>query len=260
MTVVACSGAVISPELSPAEDASAEAAKTQTPQPPLPPPPPPPPPPPVDSGSDAKSDGSIKDAGKDVNGDDPSTCKTENASFTPPVLNPPAAAQATACTTTQIDALADACSKEPAGAACAVARAAAFNASCADCIFGAKTDANWKMIILTPGETPPARYNMAGCIELASGLKDCGRKYFTVVSCFENYCSDCTGSEETACQKDVAQGSGECKSYLIDQACGNALDATEKTCFPGEQTDAAIKVLFQNMAKTFCAKTAFGPG
>jgi hypothetical protein len=189
-------------------------------------------------------------------------CKKEGVTFAPPTINPPAAAQnLAACSDTIINALADACAKEPGGAGCKTARETAGNQKdCADCLFGAETDASWKMINLRPGQTPDARYNQAGCITLAGGVPDCGKKYFTVVACFDQFCGDCTGAEETACQKDVAQGSGECKQYLIDQTCGNSLDAVEKTCFPGEQTDAAIKTLFVNMAKTFCAKGAATDG
>jgi hypothetical protein len=190
------------------------------------------------------------------------TCKKEGVTFAPPTINPPEDAKnLAACSDAVVNALADACAKEPGGAGCKTAREVAGNQKdCADCLFGAETDAKWKMINLRPGQTPDARYNQAGCITLAGGVPDCGKKYFTVVSCFDQFCGDCTGAEETACQKDVAQGSGECKQYLIDQACGNSLDAVEKTCFPGEQTDAAIKTLFVNMAKTFCAKGAATDG
>jgi len=210
-----------------------------------------------DAASDAKTDTKKTDTGPGEE-EDAATCKKADATFAPPTINPPAAAQnLAACSDTVLGALADACSKEPESAGCQTARAVAGNQKdCADCLFGAKTDANWKMIVLQPGETPAARYNQAGCITLASGVPDCGKKYFTVVSCFDAFCADCTGAEESACQKDVAQGSGECKQYLIDQACGNALDAVEKTCFPGEQTDAAIKTLFIQMGKAFCAKGA----
>jgi hypothetical protein len=213
-------------------------------------------------GGDAKADTGKKDGSSSGDPEeDAATCKKAGASFTPPTINPPAASQnLAACSDGVLDALADACSKEPEGAGCKTARELAANSACADCIFGAKTDANWKMIILQPGETPAARYNQSGCIDLAGGVPDCGKKYFTVVSCFDTFCSDCTGAEEQACQKDVASGSGECKTYLIDQACGNALDTVEKTCFPGEQTDAAIKTLFVNMAKAFCAKGAATDG
>src|SRR5262249_33236442 len=153
------------------------------------------------------------DSAKDAGCDNTATCKNECATFTPPVMNPPVA-KTTMCTDTQISALADACAKEPDGAACTTARADAANAACAACLFGSKTDASWKMVVLDPGATPPARYNQAGCIELASGVKDCGKKYFTVVACFDSYCSTCTQPDLTTCQKDVAQGSGECKSYL----------------------------------------------
>ena len=210
------------------------------------------------------------DGGKDVKPPPPNDaepdpiddCKKADATFTAPTINPPAPSQnLAACSDDVIGLLADACAKEPESAGCKTAREVAGNQKdCADCLFGAKTDANWKMIVLQPGETPPARYNQAGCIEVASGVKDCGKKYFTVVSCFDTYCGECTGGEETACQKDVAQGSGECKEHLLDQACGNALDSVEKTCFPGEQTDQAIKTLFVNMAKAFCAKGAATDG
>jgi hypothetical protein len=216
-----------------------------------------------DSGAatDAKADTKKGDTGPGEE-EDAATCKKAGASFSPPTINPPEDAKnLAACSDTVINALADACAKEPGGAGCKTAREVAGNQKdCADCLFGAETDAKWKMINLRPGQTPDARYNQAGCITLAGGVPDCGKKYFTVVSCFDAFCSDCTGAEETACQKDVAQGSGECKQYLIDQACGNALDAVEKTCFPGEQTDAAIKTLFVNMAKTFCAKGAATDG
>ena len=214
-----------------------------------------------DASTDAKTDAKKTDSGGEEE-EDAATCKKADATFTAPTINPPAASQnLAACSDNVIGILADACAKEPESAGCKTAREVAGNQKdCADCLFGAKTDANWKMIVLQPGETPPARYNQAGCIEVASGVKDCGKKYFTVVSCFDTFCADCTGAEETSCQKDVAQGSGECKEYLIDQACGNALDSVEKTCFPGEQTDAAIKTLFVNMAKAFCAKGAATDG
>ena len=187
----------------------------------------------------------------------PDSCKKEGVTFTPPTQNDPQPAKnLAACSQTVIDALADACAKEPGGAGCKTAREVAGNQKdCADCLFGTEADAAWKMINLRPGQTPDARYNQAGCITLAGGVPDCGKKYFTVVACFDRYCTDCFGAEETACQKDVAQGSGECKSYLIDQTCGNSLDAVETKCFAGENTDAAIKKLFTNMAKVFCGSS-----
>lgn len=214
-----------------------------------------------DAATDAKGDAK-KTGDSSTEEEDAATCKKAGATFSPPTINPPNAAKnLAACSDTVLNTLADACAKTPEDPGCKTAREVAGNQKdCADCLFNNKTDSSWAMIQLDPGGTPAARYNQAGCIELASGVKDCGKKYFTVVSCFDAFCSDCTGAEETSCQKDVAQGSGECKQYLIDQACGNALDAVEKTCFPGEQTDAAIKTLFINMAKTFCAKGAATDG
>jgi hypothetical protein len=183
--------------------------------------------------------------------DTDATCKSScGSSWKPPRMCKPAKPK-TACTDAQIEALATACAKEPGSAGCQSARTAAENKDCGTCIFGTKTEP-WKAILLQPGSVPDAKYNQAGCIDLAGGVPDCGKKYFTVTSCFDAYCSDCTGTEETSCQKDVAQGTGECKTYLIDQACATALDTAEKTCFPFEQTDAAIATLFKNMAKLFC--------
>jgi hypothetical protein len=182
---------------------------------------------------------------------DSGTCKKSGITYTPIAINAPAP-KSVSCNDSQIAALADACFKQPDSVGCATARST--YATCASCAFGQKSDAQWKPILLNAGTTPftPASYNQAGCIELASGVKDCGKKYFTVVACFDAYCASCVGAEETACQKDVAQGSGECKQYLIDQTCGNALDAVETTCFAGEQTDAALKKLFVNMVGAAC--------
>jgi len=209
--------------------------------------------PPDSSGPLTTVDGGrpVVDAGRTVPSEPFEDPCDKSKPFVPPVIALPVA-QRIACDETQLEALAKACSKEPESAKCTAARALAENAACADCIFGAKTDERWKMIILQPGETPAARYNQPGCIDLASGIAGCGASYFTVVSCFDHFCAECTGADETVCQKDVAQGSGECKPFLIDEACGDALDAAEKTCFPGEQTDVAIEVLFKNMGRTFC--------
>ncbi len=244
VSVVACSGQIEGTAPRPGVDAGDAGTVTvdggHTP-------PPPPEPYPIPGTKDAGIDGSKPD--------EPGTCKIESASFVPPVMNPPAPSQPAACTDSQISALADACAKEPEGAGCKTARELAANKNCSDCLFGNKTDAYWKMVVLDPGGTPAARFNQAGCIELASGVQNCGKDYFTIGSCFDAYCGDCTGSELTSCQKDVAQGSGECKGYLIGQACGNALDAVEKTCFASESTDASIKAMFVSMARVFCRKS-----
>jgi hypothetical protein len=201
------------------------------------------PPPPIDAG---KPDVTPKPPCTDT---DPS-CKTScGGEWTPPDIHSPATKNPV-CNDTQIIALADACAKDPTTAGCTTARNAA--GACGMCLFGQQTDALWKMIVLEPGATPPWHLNQPGCIELKSGVKDCGKKYFTVVSCFDAYCNECAGAEESSCQKDVAQGTGECKQYLVDQTCANALDAVEKSCFPSDSTDAALKQMFINMAAVFC--------
>jgi hypothetical protein len=188
--------------------------------------------------------------------DDAGTCKKSGVTFIPPTFKS-SAAKTTACNDTQISAISTACYKAPESAGCATVRNEAANKTCGDCMFGQKTDSIWKMVILDPGGTPPARLNQAGCVNLTSGVAKCGESYLTIVACFDAFCADCpTAAEETACDKEVGNGPGsqECKQYLISDAkCADALqsDAVGK-CFPGGTSDADLKAVFTHMAGVFC--------
>jgi hypothetical protein len=124
--------------------------------------------------TDAQKPPPADDGGRD----DSPTCKAD-IQFTPDATKPPAPRQESACTAAAIDALADACIADATSKECKDARAEAANKTCAECIFGAKADEEWKAIVLAPGEKPSAIYNQEGCVDYLTGVKGCGHKYVT---------------------------------------------------------------------------------
>lgn len=188
------------------------------------------------------------------------TCKAKEA-FTPAETKPPAPQSGTACTDAGIDALAGACAEDPNAEGCTSARDQPANKTCAQCIFGKKDDAEWKVINLMPGETPSARYNQEGCVEHITGVKGCGIGYLKILDCFNNYCSKCPDNELQTCLEEVAEG--DCRQHRIaDTACATALSSKQDAidaCFPANQEPGSVKTLFVNMSKIAC-KTAPGGG
>lgn len=187
------------------------------------------------------------------------SCKAK-ITFTPDQVNPPAPQSGTACKADVISALADACTADPNAQPCTDARALLANKTCAECIFGSKSDAQWKVINLMPGEKPAARYNQEGCVEHVTGVKGCGQSYLTVLGCFNDFCAKCDEASAGGCVEDVA--SAECKDYLLsDAACAGALKSREKevdSCFPTAQDAKGIKDLFVYMSTVACATTPGG--
>jgi hypothetical protein len=179
-------------------------------------------------------------------------CKAK-ISYTAEEIHPPAAQQQV-CTADEVNALADACAKDPNAQECTDARNGAGNKECASCIFGAKDDAEWKVINLQPGETPGARYNQEGCVDHTTGVKGCGHAYVTVLGCFNDFCARCAQDQQKLCVEEVAEG--ECKDFRItDQKCGTALGDDEMavdSCFPKTPDLAGVKGLFTYMARIAC--------
>jgi hypothetical protein len=207
--------------------------------------------------TDAQKPPPAGDGGKDTS----PTCKAD-IQFTPDATKPPAPQQQSACTAAAIDALADACIADATSKDCTDARAAAANKTCAECIFGTKADEEWKPIVLAPGEKPSAIYNQEGCVDHLTGVKGCGHKYVTVLSCFNAYCGNCDATSVRDCVEDIAEG--ECKSHRIsDETCAKALSANELTvdrCFPASEDQAGVKALFVHMATVACASSLLKDG
>lgn len=188
-------------------------------------------------------------------------CKAK-VTFKPDEVKPPAPRSTTACTPEVIDTLADACTKDPNAQGCTDARAANENKTCADCIFGTKEDDEWKVINLSPGEDPGARYNQEGCVDHLTGVKGCGRAYLGILACYNEFCGTCEQSEVRRCVEVVADG--ECKDYRIsDATCANALSKNEAEvdgCFPPSLDAAGVKSLFVNLSKVACGGGAAKDG
>lgn len=182
-----------------------------------------------------------------------STCKAK-IDFKEPAASPPAAKSATACAPTTVNTLADACITDPNAQKCVDARKAAANKTCADCIYGSESDAQWKVVNLKPGEDPGAVYNQEGCVENVTGVKGCGHAYMTVLACFVDHCGTC--GKDTAADCLVGVADNECKPYRIsDEACDKATGAKSKEigyCFPRSEDDKGIRDLFFFMAGVAC--------
>jgi hypothetical protein len=195
-----------------------------------------------------------------VDPNDPSSQKTEppackaNVDFKPAETKPVAPRVPSACTAATIRALAEACVDEPNGSGCEAVRNAPGNKACADCIFGNKSDSVWKVVNLAPGETPEVIYNQEGCVENITGVKGCGHKYMTVLSCYIDYCGACNRQSGIQCLQQVAEG--ECKPYRIDdEACVKATEERQSAiagCFPATEDAKGIRSLFNYMAGLAC--------
>jgi hypothetical protein len=199
-------------------------------------------------------------------------CKVTNATFTAGTFHPPTTQQATACTDAIINTLADACSLDVAQGkddpSCAAARGVPANKTCVDCIFGAKADANWKVVNLVDAATTEP--NVAGCIDHVTGVPGCGAAVLNVVDCFNTFCPDtttggtCDATSGPACGNEVK--GVECKTYLLTQECENAFTAKTNeintNCQLPTQDAAGAKTFFVNMAKESCetAPTTTGGG
>lgn len=200
---------------------------------------------------------------------DPPSCKDAAATFTKTSANPPTEQQATACSDAAIDALAAACLADPASSKdtkCKDARAVTANKTCAECVFGTKADATWKVINIEEGKS--AQFNQGGCIDHVTGITGCGSAYIQIIRCVNTYCGSCGDqAASTACFNEVK--GAECKAYLLgndvsadDQACSNALQAKqtqiESSCFAADNTAAAETTFFKNMVKTSCQTAPSG--
>lgn len=230
-----------------------------------------------DGGSSGTTDSGKKtDSGKTpTDTDEPAapSCKDTAATFTKSTINPPTTQQASACDSAAIDALAAACLEDPAdtkGTKCKDARALAANKTCADCVFGTKADANWKVINVEAGKT--AQFNQAGCITHVTGVPGCGEAYIQILRCANTFCPGDKCADQasaTACFNEIK--GAECKDYLLgndvssdDQACSNALQAKQTqiddNCFAADNTAAAETTFFKNMIKTSCQTAPQGGG
>jgi hypothetical protein len=194
------------------------------------------------------------------------SCKDSSAAFAPVKFNAAADQSGTACTAAVITALADACplNKDPnTEASCTAARALAANKTCAECIYGAKTDTKDKPITLTPGEKPGFQLNQHICFDHFTKVPGCGAEFINVANCFDNYCDlvengkKCTSDAEvSSCVKEVRDQ--ECKQYLItDQTCGEGIQ-TAKLCFPTANTAAAYKQFYIEFTTQACATSGGG--
>jgi hypothetical protein len=188
------------------------------------------------------------------------TCKDTSTAFTATPFNP-AATQTVACTATVINALADACplNADPnTTASCTSARALAANKTCAECIYGVKTDTKDKPITLTPGVKPGFQLNQHICFDHFTKVPGCGAQFINAANCFDNYCDlvenggKCTSDAEvSSCIKVVRDA--ECKQHLItDQACGEGVQ-NAKICFPAANTAAAYKQFYVDFTTQACA-------
>lgn len=182
-----------------------------------------------------------------------SSCKAK-IKFSAAETKAPAARSVTACTSSHLSALADACTEDPNAKSCADARASAANKTCADCIFGSKSDPQWKVINLAPGEKPPVSYNQEGCIENITGVKGCGHAYMTNLSCLLQYCSSCSdASAGKSCLQEVA--TNDCKPYKVDEECLKAADEHQKElagCFPATQDRKSVRDFFIYISGIAC--------
>lgn len=174
--------------------------------------------------------------------------------FEEPETKPPAAKSMIACAPTTVTTLGDACVGDPNSQECTAARTSPANKGCADCIFGSKSDAEWKVVNLAPGEDPPVEYNQEGCVENVTGVPGCGHAYMTALQCFVDYCGAC--DRDTAGDCLVQAADHECKSYRVqDQDCDKATGKMQKEigyCFPRSEDDKGIKELFFFMAGVAC--------
>lgn len=189
---------------------------------------------------------------------EPEGCKDAKATFNPPQTKPTAARSSTACTESAIRALADACLANPGAKACTDARASLANKKCAECVFTeTATEDTWRVFIIDPPS-----FNQRGCMDLVTGVKDCGRDLAELIfipdGCLHAYCGACSaGAEMDDCHQEVL--SGECKDHLITPECASAWQKNSgklnKTCF-GDPTisdpAAQQKDLFLKMAKVAC--------
>ncbi len=211
----------------------------------------------VINGGDASAD-ARREASRPADTDEPAaeSCKAQGK-FEAEAIKPNAPQQK-ACTSEQIEALSAKCAEgadaDPNNADCKAARDATENKGCADCIFGSDADAQWKVVNLNPDAERKVRYNQAGCIELASGVKDCGGALLTLNICLNAYCSDCgTESEQGTCVNEVIEG--ECSEFRITSACAKAaLQTYEKQvedCF-AKREDVDDSRLFVYMSTLAC--------
>jgi hypothetical protein len=206
-----------------------------------------------DASTDAK-----REASRPADTDEPAaaSCKAQGK-FEAEKINP-SAPQKNACSKPEIDALSAKCAEganpDANSAACKDARDA--HKVCAECIFGTDADAQWKVVNLNPdAATRKVRYNQAGCIEIASGVKDCGSSLLTLNICLNVYCNQCTtDADQTACVDEVFPG-GECGPFGLTNACGTAALDTNKAavneCF-AKTADVDDSRLFKYMATLAC--------
>jgi hypothetical protein len=184
-------------------------------------------------------------------------CLDATATFTAPLMKPPAAPQAGQCNATKIAALSTACADDPTLAGCTTARTA--DPTCASCVFSTAADTTWKSVVYKPGETPPVTYNQAGCIDHVTAVPGCGAKYVTILRCANTFCGELcqTQQEYSDCLDHVKVN--QCAGYLLganDTACSNALQTkqiqVEDTCFAAGNTVTDIQNFFTAMATLQC--------
>lgn len=183
----------------------------------------------------------------------PKSCKA-SIKFSPPETKAPAAKSASACTATTLNAIADACTDDPNAKGCNEARTSPANKTCAECIFGSKSDPQWKVINLMPGEKPAVSYNQEGCIENITGVKGCGHAYMTNLECLLEHCSSCgDAAGGKACLQEVA--TNDCKPYKVEEDCLKAADEHQKDlagCFPATQDRKSIHDFFVFISGVAC--------
>jgi hypothetical protein len=181
------------------------------------------------------------------------SCKAK-VNFVPPETKPPAPKSITACSPTILNTLADACTDDPNAKACSDVRASAGNKTCADCIFGTKSDLQWKVVNLAPGQKPPVTYNQEGCIENITGVKGCGHSYMTNLACLLDHCNSCRDATSgKSCLSEVA--TNECKPHKVDEDCLKAVDKNQEQlagCFPDAQDRKSVKDFFVHIAGAAC--------
>jgi len=202
---------------------------------------------PGEPGSDGATSSEAGDATTSDASEGGVTCK-KSVTFSPPLYKPPAPKVSGACTTGNIQDLATGCYAMPASSMCADARAG-VSTTCSACAIGLVGDAQWKPIVIT-NATPPAFYNIGGCLDLRGAPANCGKSYVNRIACVETFCGSCEGGPaRTACEASVTQN--ECAPYALDQACANAV-TTHKACFADNQTAVEIRNQFVNLVTTGC--------
>jgi hypothetical protein len=183
-------------------------------------------------------------------------------SFEPPNLCPQfvprqigvAAPKAQACTSAEIEAIANACPLNTSmdGEPCLAARAS--YPACAGCIFATDNVGGDKPIMLTIAR-PGFQLNQHTCFDYATGIQGCGAAFVQQSLCADELCPErrpeCWGGKTKSREECLESLSfGRCERFRADKACVAA--ARSSACFPVANTVAAYTEFFVRFTTLAC--------